>query len=393
MILIIGGGPAGLAAALALNGKAMLLERNPQCGKKLLLSGKGQCNFTNALPKAEFLKRCGEYANWLKPALYAFDNKALIQLLEDSGCPSFSREDGKVFPMSLKAADVRNALLDKALALGTQFCYDTTVTSMQKDNDSFTVQTDTGEKLTASHLILCSGGAAWPQTGSDGSGYDLAKKLGHTILMPKPALASISLPSPNAFSACAGLGLKDIRLHLGKHNNRGDLLFTHQGLSGPLILDNSHLMNRGQTIHLEILPAANKLLPEMMSKSPKKSILSVLHHCNMAESLGTAILSILDIPPTTIAAELKAAQRHALINWLQRAPFTIAEIESLNTAMSDFGGAVLSEVNAKTMQSRIIPGLFLAGESLAYSLPTGGFSIQMAFSTGWLAGKTILNNI
>lgn len=390
MIAIVGGGPAALGAALACGKAAQIFERNAFCGKKLLLSGSGQCNFTNSLPKDKFLQALGEFRTWLKPAFYAFDNVAFMQLLEDNSCPVLVREDGKAFPRSLKSADVRDTLVSLALKKGVKINYISKVQDIIPQAPGFLLQVG-GASIKADKVILASGGAAWPDTGSDGFSYRIAQKLGHKVLAAVPALASVRIQDYPPFDTCAGISMSQSQLIIGKDRFRGDLLFTHHGFSGPLILDNARRMQSGQTIRL-VFDAQDRLFG-LLQSYPKKQILSILQMLALPKALCAAILLKLQIPQDAPAAHFSASHRKHLRAYLTGAEFVIRDLESLATAMSDFGGIQLNEVTAKSMQSRFTPGLYFAGESLAYSLPTGGFSIQMAVSTGYLAALSALNSI
>lgn len=384
MTIIIGAGPAGLGAALALNRPALILERNSFAGKKLLLSGSGQCNVTNAAEPELFLQRLGDFRNFLKPAFYALSNRALMDLLEAGGCPLWTREDGKVFPVSMHSSDVRNCLLNLVQAKGHTVEYGVKVTSIKRDNDGFSIQSENGRSYLARKLILAGGGASYPETGSDANAYSLARALGHTIVEPHPALAPLRISDFGSFVACAGITLKGIQLKLGKKGCHGDLLFTHQGFSGPVILDNSYRINKGDTVSLVF--DASGAFPSLLSRYPKKKLSSVLHMLDLPHSLCAAILKHLGVADRP-AADLRAHERKQLQQWLPCAPFRVQSLASLAESMSDYGGVALKEVKASTLESQIVPGLYPVGETLAYSLPTGGFSIQMAFSTGFLAGK------
>lgn len=385
----MGGGPAALGAALACGPAAQIFERNAFCGKKLLLSGGGQCNFTNALSKEDFLHALGEFRTWLKPAFYAFDNMAFMRLLEENSCPVFVREDGKAFPASLKSADLRDTLVSLAMKKGTKIHYGACVIDISPQTSGFLLKVG-GGTIEAEQVILASGGAAWPSTGSDGFSYRIAQKLGHKVLSPVPALASVRIQDFPPFDKCAGISLAQSVLIIGKDSFHGDLLFTHQGFSGPLILDHSRRMQPGQTIRL-VFDSQDRL-SGLLQKYPKKQISSILQMMDLPKSLCEAILLRLQIPKDAHAAQFSAAHRKRLRAYITGAEFKIRDIESLNTAMSDFGGIPLNEVSSKSMQSRKTPGVYFAGESLAYSLPTGGFSIQMAMSTGYLAALAALNN-
>ncbi|PKN79959.1 MAG: NAD(P)/FAD-dependent oxidoreductase [Candidatus Cloacimonetes bacterium HGW-Cloacimonetes-1] len=384
-LLVIGSGPAGLAAAIAFGKGAMVLERNAMCGKKLLLSGTGQCNFTNDLAIPEFLEQCEPFARFLKPALYHWDNQAFISLLAEQGCPAKVREDGKVFPASFKSMDVRDTLLRIAEAHGATFLYNCVVTAVEHGSDGFSVQTNQGV-LQSKQLVIAGGGKSYPQTGSDGSAYLLAESLGHQIVPLHPALAAIDVASYGFYKSCAGISLPQLRIKADKQLFTGDMLFTHKGLSGPVIINNSHHLRDGQELHLCLAIDPDKKILALISASPDRKLIKVLKALNLPEALLIAVLSTCQISPDTRAAELRAADRKRLSAYLDSALFIISHVESFATAMLTAGGVERSEVNPKTMESRLIPGLYFAGEVLDYNLPTGGFNIQMAFSTGHLAG-------
>lgn len=378
-----------MASAIASGKDTLILERNPDAGKKLLLSGSGQCNFTNNLDKQEFLCRCGKAAPFLKPAFYHFDNFALMELLEQHGCPVLIREDGKAFPASMKASDVRDALRGLALSKGAKL-----VTGVKAErivrSDRFALHTDNGKDYTCDKLILACGGASWPQTGSDGSGYALAAALGHTIKAAKPALAAVIIGGFAEFGNIAGVSVREVQASLitssSKLRRKGDLLFTHQGLSGPLILDNSHLLSAGDRILLHLLPDAETAIPSLVAINQKASLGNALKRIRLPHSLLVAILKDKELDPRQPCSQLSRTDRNRLIQSLLNLEFIVSEVESLVTAMSTSGGVCLKEVRARSMESKLCPGLFFAGEILDYDLPSGGFNIQMAISTGVLAG-------
>ncbi|MDD3282869.1 MAG: aminoacetone oxidase family FAD-binding enzyme [Candidatus Cloacimonetes bacterium] len=390
MIAIIGGGAAGLGAAIACGERAIVWERNKIAGKKLLLSGAGQCNFTNANNREDFLAALTEFRNWLKPAFYSFDNMSFIKLLEEFGCPVYIREDRKVFPQSLKASDVRDTLYNIARQRGAKFMWDSKIEYIEEKEGLFYLNTNSGAKIRAQKVIIAAGGAAWSVTGSDGSSYRLASALGHKIHDPKPALARIEIEDYAPFICCAGLSLK-AGLQLAKRSIWGELLFTHNGLSGPLILDNSRKLHAGEIIQIIICDCHDFL--NLIQKHPKRKVSKLLQEYRLPQRLTETIMKNMQISSDLIAAELSASKRKQLLATLKNHPFKIKAIEDLCSSMSDWGGVDLKEVDSKTMQSRILKNVFFAGESLAYSLPSGGYSIQMAVSTGYLAGINAVNSI
>lgn len=390
-VIIVGAGPAGLLAAISAGKGSLLLERNPAPGKKLLLSGNGQCNFTNSLGGEDFLSRCGKAASFLKPALYGFGNLRFRELLEGAGCPSFERPDGKVFPQSLRAADVRDALVRELARSGAEILNGCLVKEISAGG-GFRLETENNGEFTCRALILAGGGCSWPQTGSDGSAYALAKSLGHDIVEPRPALASVQIEGYRPFRDCAGITLKGqhavFHSSSGKFKASGDLLWTHTGLSGPLILDNSHLLSAGDVISLVLVPRAADRVGEILKLNPKRSLLQALRRFNLPESLLGALLAQNGIDAFQQCASVRRESRLRIVEFLEGLRLQVSSVEGFATAMATSGGVPLSHVRARDLGSRVCPGLYFAGEMLDYDLPTGGFNIQMAASTGFLAGAS-----
>ena len=387
--IVIGAGPAGLMAASASAGPCLILEAGPRPGRKLLLSGSGQCNFTHDLELDEFLKRCGSYARFLKPALYKLSPAKLIGYLNSLGCQSIVRPDGKVFPASLDAKDVLAALLRGALKPGNQIISSARITHVSIDKGF--VLTDNHQRLyRCRKLLIATGGASWPQTGSDGSGYELARQLGHKLIEPRPALASILIDA-YPFRTCAGIALSGIKAELltqaGKHRVSGDLLFTHRGLSGPLVLDHSHLLAQGDTIRLCYLEDAAVKLRQIMASRPKSSLKNALKTTGLPEALLLVLITMAKVNPDKRCADVSAPELKSLGFSLSSSDLKLKSVECLSTAMLSAGGIDLGEVRARDMSSCLVPGLYFAGEVLDYNLPTGGFNIQAACSTGFLAGS------
>lgn len=391
--VIIGAGPAGLAAAIAYGNGAVILERNAEAGRKLLLSGSGQCNFTNNLSNAEFIKACRKAGPFLKHAVYACGSIFFIEFLAEQDCPSLVRDDGKVFPASQKAEQVRDVLLKAALNKGAEIVYNAHVSSIIRTESVFILKTRQGE-FRCRKLLLSCGGASWPQTGSSGEGYTFAKSLGHSISPVRPALAAVETEHFDYFKQCAGNTLLQVKAEFmaktQKHKDTDDLLFTHTGLSGPLILNNSHLISKNDIIRLHLVQEAEKLVLHAIHNAGSKQLLNALKIIPLPQAVMEAIILSLSINPETKAMALSKQQRNLIVNALQSLDFKVRTVESLQTSMSTAGGVLLKEVNSATMKSRLVSGLYLAGEVLDYALPTGGFNIQAAFSTGWLAGKSAL---
>ena len=399
--IIIGGGPAGLCAATSAaraldnaKGKVLLLESSPETGRKLLISGSGQCNYTNNLPVEDFLKRLGQYAMYLKPAFYGFNNIALAQHLRDVGCYSTTREDGKVFPQTLQADDIRIALMKQLYLAGAVILTNAKVEAITKlPEGNFRIDIEEKQYMICDKVILATGGASYPQTGSDGKAVMLAKALGHNPVAFRPHLSSVSLMDFAGYSKCAGISIPDLTARfIGKERSfraTGSLLITHTGFSGPLILDNSHRLEKGDTISVAWVPGADAMIKVLKEQPASMSILNTLWRAPIPKNLLRAILAENKIPLMQSMAVLTRKDLNTLASILMDCRFTIKNISGLSTAMASAGGIPLSEINAKTMESRLCPGLFFAGEIMDYALPSGGFNIQIACSTGWLAGKNL----
>ncbi len=392
-LLILGGGPAGLAAAIAAGSQALVLERNADVGRKLLLSGNGQCNFTNSLAPEAWLARCGKYARFLKPAYYCLDNQELIRKLDQAGCPSLARPDGKVFPASMRAGDVRSALQKLALQAEARILCGARIVRITKA-ERFRVEDAEGQRFEGDRLLVAVGGCSYPQTGSDGSLFRLLQDLGHSIVEPGPALAAVDIADFGIWRACAGVSLKEVEAtfhtQAGVFRAQGDLLWTHTGLSGPLILDNSYRLDSGDRITLHLVRRAESRIPELLGLAPRQSLLQALRRFAIPESLLRALLISGGIDPGLRCGDVGKITRNACAGLLAGLNFTVRSVESLSTAMATRGGIPLAEVRARDLESKVIPGLHFAGEVLDYNLPTGGFNIQAACSTGYLAGLVAL---
>ncbi len=395
--VIIGGGPAGLAATISSPHDTLLLEKNRITGKKLLLTGQGQCNFTNNLSHKEFIKQCGEFGVFLKRAYYNMDNKMLVKLLEDNGCSSFARADGKVFPKSLQSVTVRDSLLNIAQNKGVEIAVRYVVKDLAKTEKGFVVDMmdlalpDVPKTAVyCEKLIITTGGCSYPQTGSDGSGYHFAYRFGHNIIKPQAAIASVEIADYADFVSCSGNALQDISLvfytEKGKFSSKGDLLLTHTGLSGPVILNNSYRLSAGDKIRVVLLENAENKVKELISTYPKRAIKSTLKNSPLSQALIDAILKHLKIDEMKQSAQLNRSEINRIIGFLSGAEFTISKVQELDYAMATAGGVDIKEINPATMESKIVKNLFFAGEILSYSLPTGGFNVQMAIATGWTAG-------
>jgi predicted Rossmann fold flavoprotein len=397
--IIIGAGPAGLAAAISSVNETLIIEKNRIAGKKLLLSGLGMCNITNNLKADEFLKNCGEFSKFLKPSFYNFDNHKLIDLLEENGCSVVIRSDGKAFPETMQAVTVRDTLLDLAKSRNVIVGTSLVVKQIQVDHPVFVLEiVDLSSTpiqrstVKAEKLIIATGGCNYPQTGSDGSGYAFAKNLGHQIILPRPALASVDIRNYGPFRDCAGNSLSNVQVTFItkdiKKSCRGDLLFTHNGFSGDVILNNSYLLSPGDKVRITMVEDAATTVRKYLADYPKRSIRSVLKLTSITQAMIDAILCYLNIDGQIQAAHFKKKDFNKLTSFLGGAEFEIGKIQDIKSAMATAGGVDIREINPVTMESKIVKNLHFAGEVMSYSLPTGGYNVQTAFSTGWAAGSS-----
>lgn len=398
-IVIVGAGPAGLFAAInctTMGRNVTVIEKTNTPGKKLLISGGGQCNLTNAEPTRAMLDRYFGSGRFLKPALMTFDSSKLMNFFEERGLKLFVREDGKVFPSTYSARDVLEVLLAECEKQGIRMLYNCRVKGIaRRTPGGFVVSSHKGE-LGADYLVLATGGRSYEGTGSSGDGYSIASALGHSIVEPRPALTSVSIKDFE-FGDLAGVSLKAVDVSLWRDSKKTssrteDLLITHEGLSGPAILHLSREAGRGDEIRVNFSGITREELErrilKLAAEEGKKLLKTSLHDLGLPERLLDKILEMNGITER-LCSELKKEERKKLISSLFEMSFEIESVGGFSQAMVTRGGVQLSEVNPKTMESRIVPNLFFAGEILDFDGETGGYNLQAAFSTGYVAGTTI----
>jgi len=401
-LIIIGGGAAGLfLAANIKNRKVLLLEKMKVPGKKILLSGGGMCNLTNCDSNENFLNSFGDKkkANFLKPSLMNFSSEETRSWFENRGLPLVIRDDGKVFPASLKAQSVVDCLKREALRNDVEIKTDQFVSSVTKKGNLFTVSAG-GGVFTTTNIVITTGGKSFESTGSDGSGYVLAKSLGHKIIDPTQALVAVNIEN-YLFSALAGNSIRqstadffregDLKRYLSA---QGDLLFTHKGISGPVILNNSRNIRKNDLIKVSLLPVENKesLRPELHNSftgDPKKQIRSVLKALGLFSALADALMTAAELNKDEKCGNLNKKSRNRLISLLLDFPFKVSRKGYFSSAMVTAGGVDLNEVNRKSMESKLTKGLYFAGEILDIDGNTGGYNIQAAFSMSFLISASI----
>ncbi|MCL2306035.1 MAG: NAD(P)/FAD-dependent oxidoreductase [Planctomycetaceae bacterium] len=398
-VAILGGGPAGLACAVGAGKRrlsVLLLEKNAQPGRKLLISGTGQCNLTHAGRIENFLDRYGsrEKGRFVKPALYHFTNADWCGFFRENGVALEETATGKIFPASRRASEILNLFLALCKQYGVIIQTGSPVESVEKVNDLFTIRTPQSV-ATARNLVIATGGCSYPATGSSGNGWRLAASLGHTIVSPKPGLTPVYW-NVNDFVECSGVSVDDVGIRIGKtkHTARGSVLFTHKGVSGPLILDFSRNMNPGDTLVFNWLgdtkaETLGGVLLDTFARHGRKSIKGALRFTGLPERLLVALLKATGISPETPACEISRTDRGKIATMLTTFEAKIAALGGFHEAMVTVGGVSLREVDRNSMESRLVKRLYFCGEVLDIDGDTGGYNIQFAVSSGFLAADKI----
>ena len=431
--IVIGAGPAGMMAAIraAERGRHVLLvERNESPGRKLLISGKGRCNLTNSGDLTSFLAEFSESRDFLRNSFARFFNVDLMAFFEDAGLKLKTERGGRVFPQSDSSADVLNTLKSKLNNKNVKILYGERVTEVLTADKLITgIRTYSGKEFLAPHIAITTGGLSYPQTGSTGDGYKLAELLGHRIVALKPALSAVRIKE-RFINDWQGIALKNVRLTVLANNKpvaeqfglpvratrtqTGEMLFTHFGISGPIVLDLSaaiydalelKAMGSNNTlpspsrlsgkvqVSINFKPALDykildaRLLREFKANSSKgiKNIFKNL----MPQGLIARFLEYCRVDGNKDANQITAQERQRLIDGLFGLRLTVESVLPISEAIVTRGGVATKDINPKTMESRIAPGLWFAGEVIDIDAKTGGYNMQAAFSTGWVCGDNI----
>jgi predicted Rossmann fold flavoprotein len=399
-LIIIGAGPGGLMAAVEAGRKGftvLLLEKNNRPGKKLLVTGSGQCNLTNDLPLQEFLKHYHDKSRTAGKTIRQFPPEALIKWFETVGVPMETTFSGKVFPKSRKASDVLQALLRQAEASAVKLICDTRVISMQHTCTGFIINT-AEHSFNSKQVLIATGGCSYPSLGTTGDGFKLAASLGHRIIPPRPSLAAVQI-SDYLMADLAGLTISPSYLTLWREERKmadytGDLLMTHSGLSGPVILNHSRDFQSSDILTLNLAAPYNEekfavFLLEKLNESGKRQVRTAMMNDMIPKRLIEKMLSMAEIPEALTSSQLSKEQRRRIVRLMTQMPFRIKNVAGYDEAMATAGGIDTEEINAVTMESRIVPGLYFAGEVIDIDGMTGGFNLQFAFSSGFAAAHAL----
>ena len=399
-LIVVGGGPAGMFAAItaARNGaKVLLLEKNDRLGKKLLITGKGRCNVTNDCPAEEVLRNTPRNGRFLYSAMTAFPPESTKQFFENQGCPLKTERGNRVFPQSDRSASILDSLKKALTDQGVTVKTGRVRQILTLEGAVSGVRTD-GDEYTAPSVILATGGASYPATGSTGDGYAMAQKLGHRVI---PAQGSL-VPLETAGEDCRrmqGLSLRNVGVRLldarGKvlYRDFGELLFTHFGVSGPTVLSSScHLKGEGCCLVIDLKPALEegkldaRILRDLelyQNRTMENALTDLL-----PRSMIPVVLDRLEIDPAMQANSLTKEKRRALVGLLKAFRVEITGKRPVAEAIITSGGVKVSEIDPKTMESKLVPGLFFAGELIDCDAYTGGFNLQIAWATAFAAGRS-----
>ncbi len=405
-VVIIGGGAAGMMAALASskNGNnTIILEKNSKLGRKIYITGKGRCNLTNDITAADFINNVVSNPKFLMGAINKLSPKETMALFKSFGLSLTVERGNRVFPSSNKASDVTATLEKQLIKQGVDIRLNTTATSIEtcvKEDKAVVcgVRTNNGF-IDCDSVIVCTGGVSYPLTGSTGDGYVFAKKIGHNIVETKAALTGIELKG-NDFSTMQGLNLKNVGLSIKNgnktiYNDFGEMLFTHFGVSGPIVLSASSIINRmdfnNLSLEIDLKPALdietlNKRLLREFNDNQTKQIENVFRAL-LPKSLIQTVLSRAKLNSSKRCCEITKEERAKIIEVLKGLSFRIKCLRPIDEAIVTAGGVCVKQINPKTMESKLVCGLFFAGEVIDVDAFTGGFNLQIAFSTGYCAGN------
>lgn len=401
---VIGGGPAGIIAAgfAGSRGKDVtLIEKNERLGKKLFITGKGRCNITNASPIEDFFPKVMTNREFLYSSFYSFTNEDIIRLLESYGLRVKIERGNRVFPISDKSSDVLKAFNQFLFDNNVKVLLNKKVLDITKSNDKFLVKLDDKSIHSFDKIVIATGGKSYPTTGSTGDGYIFARKFGHTIIPLKPSLVPMEMEE-DWIKNLQGLALKNVNL-ITKVDNKilheefGEMIFTHYGISGPIVLSTSNVLNKYTDskikLYIDLKPALdeeklNRRILRDFDKFNNKQIKNGLIEL-LPMKLIPVILYIASIDDAKTINQITREERLRLARTIKRLPLTFKKFRPLKEAIVTSGGVSTDEINPSTMESKLTSGLFFSGEIIDVDGLTGGYNLQIAYSTGFLAGNHV----
>lgn len=405
-LIVIGGGPAGIISAIRAseNGaQVLLVEKNNSLGVKLLITGHGRCNITNIKANNKgSLEKYGSNYRFLYSIFHNFSVEKTLKFFKEIGVKTKIQDNGRVFPKSDKAQDVLDSLVKKLRENKVKIKYRASVKDLKvKNNKIEKIKLHNGGELRAKNFIIATGGKSYPLTGSIGDGYKLLKKLGHTINTPRPALTPIILKE-KYIKTIEGLSLKDVNFNIYENNKKkinssGDIIFTFDGISGPGIIDISSrigaILSSNVSIKFDFFPELslddlNKKLQKDFHKFSKKQLKNYFASM-FSLRLATLIINLCKVNKEKKVNAISKTERIELSFLLKNFSFEIAGLKDFNKAMITAGGVDTREINPKTMKSKIVNNLYIVGEVLDLDGPSGGYNLQICWSTGYVAGGSI----
>ncbi len=407
-IIVVGAGAAGMLAAIyaARNGhEVLLLEKNDKAGKKLYITGKGRCNITNACEMEDLFKNVMSNPKFLYGAFYGYSNYDVIDFFEQLGLKTKIERGGRVFPESDKSSEVIGVLLKELKRLQVDIRYQCEVEQILTEDSAVkgVLIKKTQEKLSADNVIVATGGLSYPSTGSTGDGYRFAKSMGHTVTKLSPSLVPMNMKEIELVKELQGLSLKNIEITVTSQNkviysDFGELLFTHFGISGPVILSASsylvpYMGQKDLTLSIDLKPALTKEqldarilrdFDEFKNKQYKNALDQLL-----PRKMIQVIIALSKIDPEKKVNLITKEERKRLVDTLKAMTLSIDRLRDYNEAVITKGGITVKEINPSTMESRLISGVYYIGEVLDLDALTGGFNLQIAWSTAYLAGNSV----
>lgn len=413
-VIVIGGGPAGMMSAItaAENGnEVLIIEKMPSFGKKLLITGKGRCNITSSLYMSDFIKNTPGNGKFLYSAFQNYTNKDIVEFLKKQGLEVKEERGNRIFPVTDKSIDVLNCFTKRIKELNIQYKLNTTVEKILVQNNEVTAVRTNREMIKANEVILATGGKSYPLTGSTGDGYRIAKALGHTIMPIKPSLVPLEVYEKEECKKLQGLSLRNVGIKIMDTDKKkpvyedfGEMIFTHFGISGPTILSGSAhlakykdidylLRSKYVTVSIDLKPALteeqldDRILrdfKEFKNKQFKHSLDKLL-----PQKMIPLIIELSKIDGEKRVNEITKEERKILIQLLKNFTITIKDFRTVEEAIITCGGVSTKEINPKTMESKLIKGLYFAGEIIDVDAYTGGFNLQIAYSTGYTAGINV----